>query len=206
MSVLGKLELIAAMNEEVLTDRLVITPLFRREQIGPASIDVRMGNEFISTRRGNIESIDEGKLNENAKGRYQHRHFVDLGERFVLHPHELVLASTMEWFRLPTHIAGYVTSRSRWGRRGLIVATAVSVHPGFSGTITLELLNVGEVPIILYPGLCVAQFVAMDCRGGVEYAGAFGKQPGPETGSRNTDEADDIAFWVGKKDSPHHST
>jgi dCTP deaminase len=50
-----------------------------------------------------------------------------------------------------------VIGRSSWGRRGLIVATAVIIHPGFKGPITLELKNLGEVPIALYPFDRIAQ-------------------------------------------------
>jgi len=121
-----------------------------------------------------------------------------LRETFVLHPNELVLAATMEWFRLPHDIAGYVTSRSSWGRAGLVVATAVAVHPGFAGCITLELVNIGEVPFVLYPGLRVAQFVAFSCSDGEPYSGVFAAQPGPSTAHDKKDEDRDRQFWTRK--------
>src|SRR5262249_24459312 len=124
-----------------------------------------------------------------------------LHETFVLHPNELVLAATMEWFRLPEKLAGYVTSRSSWGRAGLIVATAVAVHPGFAGCITLELVNTGEVPVVLYPGLRVAQFVAFSCEQGDAYTGAFAPQPGPSTAHSKMLEEQDLRFWIKKADS-----
>ena len=64
---------------------------------------------------------------------------------------------TLEWIRLPNNLAGYVTARSSWGRRGLIIATATGVHPGFTGCLTLELSNVGEIPIAILPGMTVCQ-------------------------------------------------
>ena len=51
----------------------------------------------------------------------------------------------------------YVVGRSSWGRLGLIVATAIGVHPGFAGPLTLELRNLGETPLRLYPGQPIAQ-------------------------------------------------
>ena len=51
----------------------------------------------------------------------------------------------------------YVIGKSTWGRDGLIIATAIGVHPNFSGILTLEISNVGEIPIYLYPGLAIAQ-------------------------------------------------
>lgn len=85
-------------------------------------------------------------------------HYVRFGDKFILHPRSFVLGGTLEWVRLPRNIAGYVTSRSSWGRRGLIIATATGVHPQFTGCLTLELFNSGEVPIALYPGMAVCQF------------------------------------------------
>lgn len=199
MSVLGKGALIEAMNQPSLEERLIVTPIFDEAQIGPGSIDVRIGHEFITTRRGNLSAIDPAKILEKDKGRYEQHYYVERGEQFVLHPNELVLAATMEWFRLPTNISGYVTSRSSWGRCGLIVATAVAVHPGFSGAITLELLNVGEVPIVLYPGLPIAQFVGFSCDGGGEYEGVFAAQGGPNTAYDKRDEDQDRKFWTSKE-------
>ena len=63
---------------------------------------------------------------------------------------------------MPKNLGGYVTSKSSWGRRGLIIATATGVHPGFKGCLTLELRNVGEIPIALYPGMPVCQFFVHD--------------------------------------------
>jgi len=58
---------------------------------------------------------------------------------------------------LPRDLAAFVVGRSSWGRLGLVVATAIGVHPGYRGIITLELTNLGEVPILLYPGWPIAQ-------------------------------------------------
>jgi len=63
----------------------------------------------------------------------------------------------MEWIRLPANLAAYVIGRSSWGRHGLIIATATGVHPGFTGCLTLELSNVGEIPITIKPGTPICQ-------------------------------------------------
>ena len=78
-------------------------------------------------------------------------------EPFILHPRAFVLAVTLEWMRLPNDIAGSVVGRSSWGRHGLIIATATGVHPSFTGCLTLELTNVGEVPITIKPGTTICQ-------------------------------------------------
>jgi dCTP deaminase len=84
-------------------------------------------------------------------------YYVPFGRPFVLHPHHFVLGITLEWVRLPDDLAGYVIGRSGWGRRGLIIATAIGIHPNFVGCLTLELSNVGEVPIAVKPGAAICQ-------------------------------------------------
>jgi deoxycytidine triphosphate deaminase len=100
----------------------------------------------------------EEKLKEEIQ-RYQFRVSKRPHEKLVLHPQQLVLGATLEYLSFPDCIGGYVLSRSSWGRLGLIIATATFVNPGFKGCLTLELLNLGEVPLVLYPGIRVAQLV-----------------------------------------------
>lgn len=197
MSILGAEEIKAALSEPELEKRLIITPLLQDSQVGPGSVDIRLGNEFIVTRRGNLPYLDPGSSNMGLgkKQRFEHKHYLQRSDPFYLHPNELVLAATLEYFRLPSHLAGYVTSRSSWGRAGLVIATAVAVHPGFTGTVTLELVNLGEVPLALYPGLRVAQFVFSKCAGGTDYDGRFAGQISPQSSNSKKDERKDLSFW-----------
>ena len=80
-----------------------------------------------------------------------------LGRHFILHPHSFVLAATLEWVKIPKNLSGYITGKSSWGRRGLIIETAPGVHPGFAGCLTLELANVGAIPIKLVTGTKICQ-------------------------------------------------
>ena len=84
-------------------------------------------------------------------------YYVPFGETFILHPKNFVLGVTLEWIRMPKKMAAYVVGKSSWGRYGLIIATATGVHPGFSGCLTLELANNGEIPINLRPGTSICQ-------------------------------------------------
>lgn len=195
MAILGKERLLKLMATAAIEDRLIITPLLESAQIGQASIDVRLGNDFIVTRRGNLVSIDPAS-EDVRQHRYQTRHYVNFGESFYLHPHELVLASTFEYLRLPRSVAGNVTSRSSWGRAGLVIATATAVHPGFTGAITLELINLGEVPLVLYPGVSVAQLVLADCEGGEDYAGRFAYHTDAHFADIAQDKKKSQQFWV----------
>ncbi len=81
----------------------------------PASVDLTLGNEFISN--GAKYALTEG------------------------YPKEFVLATTAENVSIPDNMVGEVKGRSTWARRGLVIESAGYVDPGFSGTITLELYN-----------------------------------------------------------------
>lgn len=198
MSVLGHHEIVKLLAKKNIKDRLIVTPLMSDDQIGPASIDIRLGNDFIITRRGNLPFIDPAQQ-EGREKNYQTKHYINFGDKFYLHPQELVLAGTLEYFRLPGNISGSVTSRSSWGRAGLVIATATAVHPGFTGTITLELVNLGEVPLVLYPGLCVAQIVLITAEGALEYDGRFGFYTDAQHAKVNEDKKKDLDFWVTQK-------
>ena len=199
MSVLGHQALKELLCHCDLEKRLIITPILNPEQqISEASIDIRLGNDFIVTRRGNLSSLDPAAATGDVrKHRYQTKHFVNFKERFFLHPNELVLAGTLEWFRLPLSVAASVTSRSQWGRAGLVIATATAVHPGFCGTITLELLNLGEVPLVLYPGTSVAQTVFYDCSKATAYQGDMAGRGGAHFANLSNDrKMIDKEFWL----------
>ena len=141
--------------------QLVITPLLEPDsQIkeDSSSIDLRLGCHFLQQRRSNVSFIDAGRSDsmENYRS-MERREFVPLGGYLVLHPKQFVLGSTLEYVAMPLDLSGYVVGRSSWGRLGLVVATAIGVHPGYKGIIVLELSNVGEVPFYLRPGLSIAQ-------------------------------------------------
>jgi dCTP deaminase len=145
--------------------RLVITPIISaREQFGPSSLDVRLSTDFYRLENINRpylavgEQSSAGQTANTTQKAYIERVILAAGEPFYLHPGEFVLASTLEWFRLPDDLAGRIEGRSSWGRRGLLVhATAGFVDPGFAGVLTFELSNAGRLPIELKPGLRIGQ-------------------------------------------------
>jgi dCTP deaminase len=102
---------------------------------------------------------------------------VRFNEKFFLHPGEFVLASTLEFIRVPADLACRIEGRSSWGRMGLLVhATAGFVDPGYSGSLTFELYNAGRLPIELRPGMRMAQlcFLHLD---GIPWL-PYNKRPG----------------------------
>jgi dCTP deaminase len=153
------------------SDPLVITPLLEEKQVGASSVDIRIGHQFIILQRPAVTHVDPTKVTHQEKSIYQtqHRIRVSLNQEFVIHPGQLVLGSTLEYIAVPKDLAATVEGRSSWGRLGLIIATACSVSPGFKGCITLELLNQGEVPLVLYPGIRIAQLIFHRTEGVADY-------------------------------------
>jgi deoxycytidine triphosphate deaminase len=121
-------------------------------------LDLRLGTRFIVFRRTATASFDP--LDEADDPRAIQM-FVELSQReqFVLHPQEVILGATLEYLGIPDDLSGQVITRSSYGRLGLLSATAVQVHPGFRGCLTLELVNLSTIPITLTPGERIAQLV-----------------------------------------------
>jgi len=198
---LGRDAILAAMKRA--DDRLVITPLLESRQIGAASVDVRLGHQFIVLRKSPLSHLDPGDTSiwASALRRSQEKHRISLGNRFVLHPNQFVLAATLEYVSLPTNLAASVEGRSSWGRLGLIIATACSIAPGFKGCVTLEIVNSGDVPLVVYPGLKIAQIVFYHTEGKGDYrrpelgsvAAKYDCPVGPQFSRINTEQ--DVQIW-----------
>lgn len=143
-------------------DPLVISPrpdLVELKRTGGASVDLRLGTWFMAmkARRHSVLDVYDQKDDAPTVADLTNRYYVPFGGKFILHPRSFVLAVTLEWIRIPHSLAGMVTGKSSWGRRGLIIETAPGIHPGFTGCLTLELSNVGEIPIAISPGTQICQ-------------------------------------------------
>jgi dCTP deaminase len=140
-------------------ERLEISPLPDLQALldkPSASVDLRLGTWFLVARTSRATHFDP-YTDELPEYQFVRRMYTPLGQPFVLHPHEFVLAATLEWISMPKGLSGYVTGKSSWGRRGLVIETAPGVHPRYTGCITLELANVGEIPIKIMPGSEICQ-------------------------------------------------
>jgi dCTP deaminase len=163
--VLSDWEIIQAL----LNGKIVITPLLNaRKQIGASSLDVRLGTEFKlirTVKQTHFDlSVSVEKIREQIR-EYTEVVHVEPMNPFILHPNEFALASTLEYIILPSDIAGRLEGRSTWGRVGLQVhSTAGLVDPGFQGTLTFELHNMGKLPLPLYPGVRIAQLSFHACQ------------------------------------------
>lgn len=134
-------------------DRLGVEPL-DPSMVQPSSIDVRLDRYFRVFNNSRYTHIDPKEAQEELTS----LHEVPDGEAFVLHPGEFVLASTLEYFSIPNGLAGRLEGKSSLGRLGLLThSTAGFIDPGFTGHITLELSNVANLPIVLWPDMKVGQ-------------------------------------------------
>jgi dCTP deaminase len=138
--------------------RLSVSP-FTSSHVQPASVDVLLGDRFRVFNNHRHTCIDVRMDQPDLT-----REILKADdEPFMLHPGEFVLGSTVETLTLPDDLVARVEGKSSLGRLGLLVhATAGFVDPGFSGQITLELSNVANLPITLYPGMKIAQLAFLE--------------------------------------------
>ena len=142
-----------SIREEVAAGRLVVEP-FEPANVQPSSIDIRLDRYFRVFRNHTARVID---VKENQEDLTE---LVEIGDDdcFILHPSEFVLGATAERLALPDDLVARIEGKSSLGRLGLLIhSTAGFIDPGFDGHITLELSNVANLPITLYPGMKVGQ-------------------------------------------------
>lgn len=162
--ILNELQILERLSRQDRT-RIVIKPLVDlRRQLGPSSIDVRLGTEFKvikHQRYAHLDPLEDPRSLERDVKRYTEEvsaRFRPQNGGFVLHPGEFALGSTLEYVCLPNDLVARLEGRSSWSRIGLqIHTTAGFIDPGFQGTVTFELCNLGSVPVTLYVGTRVAQ-------------------------------------------------
>ena len=141
------------LREEVESGRLVLDP-FDDVMVQPSSIDVRLDRFFRVFNNTRYTHIDPAVQQDDLTSLVEPAD----GEPFVLHPGEFVLGSTFELVTLPDDLAGRLEGKSSLGRLGLLThSTAGFIDPGFSGHITLELSNVANLPLTLWPGMKIGQ-------------------------------------------------
>ncbi len=178
---LGKNDIIERLTDDIIDKRIIVNPILSSSQIQPASMDVRLGSGFLVIKIGKITHLEPLKNDvkeevDKYTDRYQ---ILNKHDRFILHPGEFVLGSTLEYVHLPKDIAARIEGRSSWGRLGVSVhSTAGFIDPGFCGNITFELKNGGKVPIPLYPGIRIAQLAFYKLNDENEYKGKYNESFG----------------------------
>jgi dCTP deaminase len=141
------------IRAQIADGRLAIEP-YDPELVQPSSIDVRLDGLFRVFNNTRYTHIDPAQRQDELTTLVERTE----GEPFVLHPGEFVLGSTLEVCTLPDDLAGRLEGKSSLGRLGLLThSTAGFIDPGFTGHITLELSNVANLPITLWPGMKIGQ-------------------------------------------------
>ena len=155
--------------EEIRKKRIRITP-FTKENIGPASIDLTLSNEFRFFTK-NKEIILTEKTDAESMTILKKQKKIALG------PGEFILAITKEKVTLPQDICGLLSGRSRFARMGLLIdVTAFFIHPGISNRQVFEIKNISHNTIVLTEGLKIAQLILVRTQGKAKYSGKFKKQ------------------------------
>jgi dCTP deaminase len=175
------------IRAEIAANRVGVEP-FEEAMIQPSSVDVRLDKFFRVFENHKYSVIDPS----TEQAELTREVIAEGDEPFILHPGEFVLASTYEVITLPDDIAGRLEGKSSLGRLGLLThSTAGFIDPGFSGHITLELSNVANLPVKLFPGMKIGQLCLIKLSspaehpyGSEKYGSRYQGQRGP-TASRS---------------------
>ena len=169
----------SCLTKEQIIERLEagtlhIRPLLDNTQIGNVGIDFRLGYDFLMSVQGREAFINASKnewLDGNGNQRNIHQFFQStrrqLGETFILHPHQTVLAVSLEYIRLPEDCMLNLYMRSSYSRLGITVSTMA--QPGYAGCLSLELTNNNNNPINLTVGARIMQGVLIQIPGRANY-------------------------------------
>lgn len=163
-----------AILRELHAGRMKIEPL-ADDQVGPASIDLTLGDEIrvFDRRTTPIPVRDDTDFRD-------HTALESLGDAFVLEPGATIHGITVECISLPNDLCGFLEGRSRFARLGLMIhVTSAFVQPGVANRQVLEISNVAGVALELYAGVRLCQLVLMRTEGEAVYRGRFADQQGP---------------------------
>jgi dCTP deaminase len=141
------------IREEIEGGRIVIDP-FELKDLQPSSVDLHVDRTFRTFHNARYPFIDVKKPMPELTGIVE----VESETPFILHPGEFVLGSTLERVAIPDDLVARLEGKSSLGRLGLLIhSTAGYVDPGWDGYLTLELSNVANLPITIYPSMKIGQ-------------------------------------------------
>jgi len=160
MAVLSKKKILERLDYPVDDKRsLVVTPLLDSEEsFDLDSIDLRLGTHFLLPR--NIQQPFFCPDRHSSSSQHVPMH-VPFGDYLVVPAHQTVLGSTLEFIKMPLDVCGEVLTKSSVARTFTVVETAPWIHPGYRGCLTLEIANVSNTPVLLYPGRSICQLILM---------------------------------------------
>ena len=142
---------------------LVITPLKSvNAALDEDSIDLRLGSHFILPANPPSPAIVPGLRSDPSETNRVH---VPLGQYLVIPAHQTVLGMTLEFIKLPCDASGLILTKSSVARTFMVIETAPWIHPCYRGCLTLEIANVSNTALVLYPGRPIGQLVLMGVEG-----------------------------------------
>ncbi|MCS7123044.1 MAG: dCTP deaminase [Candidatus Aenigmarchaeota archaeon] len=172
MSVLSREKIL-----ELIKKREIIIEPFRKSQVGPASVDLHLGNKFRLFSRTTEpfrikESSDYREITQLIE--------VENNSSLLILPGELVTGITLERVKIPNYICGRIEGRSRFARTGLLVHLSSGfIQPGSDSKIVLEIVNLSPIPLALTPRTKVCQIIFETLEGTAKYKGKFQYQKEP---------------------------
>ena len=143
------------LKKVIKEGKLIFKPKLDKDQIGPASIDLKLSPVFkvFHTEKQSLLDIRRGLPKEFMKT-YKMK---DKNDYFIIHPNNFVLASTIEHIKVPDNMMVKVEGKSSLARMGILVHTAGFVDPGFEGTLTFEISNQSNLAVTLYLEMYICQ-------------------------------------------------
>ena len=173
MSILSKTEIQNRLKKPIGDPQsIVITPLLNKK-FDHDGVDLSLGCYFRSPAISSIHSVKPYQEPVDHYPELEHRLCrinekkinEDNGGTYILQPHHSVLASTFEYIKMPYDVSGQILTKSSWARIFISIASAPWIHPFFRGCLTLEITNLGNVPVALPVGKPIAQliFLKLEC-------------------------------------------
>lgn len=157
--------------QEIENGSIKIDP-FNPDSIGPASVDLTLDNKIRIFRNidHSIPVLETSEFKNITKEK-------NITDKYTIKPKELILGITREKVTLPSNICGWLNSRSRFARLGLMVhITAPFIQPGISNRQVLEIYNAGPNNLEIIPGVRLCQLIFQRCEGNASYDGLFKEQ------------------------------
>ena len=160
--VLSREEILGRMRKPVsLEENIVITPLICEDPadiFDADSVDLRLGCHFLLPKTLDQPFFSPDRSSQTSLHVKVH---VPLGQFLVVPAHQTILGATLEFIKLPSDVSGQVLTKSSVARTFIVVETAPWIHPQYRGCLTLEIANVSNTPVLLYPGRLICQLVLM---------------------------------------------
>lgn len=152
MTVLSRGQILDRLNRQISDDNrvLVVSPLLQAKRVlDEDSLDLRLGTHFLLPKVPPQPFFYPGT--QPSEVGYQRLH-VPIGRYLVVPAHETVLGATLEFVKMPFDLSGQILTKSSVARTFVVIETAPWIHPGYRGCLTLEIANVSNTPLLLYPG------------------------------------------------------